>query len=186
MAHQLNIKIEDSLTDLIFLSVTDISVYDSKLTVTNPVLLVRLPGSESYCTVNFIRNSTTNYTTKSLNYSRALSNLPDGLYEFVYSVCPNEKVSISVSHFRVSNLEWDIKSLMAETSIALYDEFDIDDCNNIKLTKQQNRLIALLYQLEAIKGSFINNNYQKSINAYNYIKKQVEKYSKSQSNCKNC
>ncbi len=182
MAHQLNLSIEDDLLDLRFLSVTDLSVYDDRIAVTNLSMIVRVPGADVYNSVNFVKSEKTTYTSRSLKYTtgQAPCELPDGLYEFTYSVCPNEQVYINKKHFRVSNLEWSIKSEMARTSINLYEEFDIDDCGNIKLSKEQNRLITLLYQLEAIRGAFYNDNYQKAVDIYNYVKKQLDKYLQSQ------
>jgi hypothetical protein len=79
------------------LVIRDISVYDPDLTITNPQLKLRVPGINNDIFVNFEPNNTNYYTSGDLFITPIgmdIQSLPDGIYEYTYSVCPNEDVFI--------------------------------------------------------------------------------------------
>jgi hypothetical protein len=80
--------------DSTLLLVTDASLYAE--TAVNPMLDIRMPGYTSYRSVPFIPNKTNTYTARTLgiqpiNTDEALTELPDGVYEIVYRMCPYEE-----------------------------------------------------------------------------------------------
>lgn len=99
MAHQLDLYFSEPEIDCNVISVTDVSLYDPLLSVQNPTLRLKVPGSDDFICVTFKLKGTTYITSNSLGLTAAacgidLLSLPDGVYEFEYSVCPNDEVII--------------------------------------------------------------------------------------------
>lgn len=187
MAHQIFLEVRDNFIDSRFMSVIDRSEYDGA--VISPVFRIRVPSSNTAVVVPFIVSGESIYTSISTQYDvDDLVALPDGLYEFTYTVGTGEDlISNTVYYFRTFNLESSIRSTLSKLLVADCGFTLIDDCGNTSLNKQQNNYLELLYLLEAIKGnSTTNENYQKALELYQYAKTHFENYSLSYNKCLNC
>lgn len=114
MAHLLKIIIEDIQQDPNYIKAIDWSVYDTKLPVTNRVMKVNVPGHNTSRIITFSQSGSNTYSSKSLKLSKQIEVLPDGLWTFTYSVCPNEKKFTVYNHFRTVELTNKLMSLIAK------------------------------------------------------------------------
>lgn len=120
MAHKLAVYIDDCNNDCRVLTIRDISSYDSNITVTNPVLKLTIPGQDCNVFPVWMFSHTNYFTSASLGLtsgvcSESLIDLPDGLYDYTYSVCPNEEVFVRGSFLRTCQTECLIYTLLGNT-----------------------------------------------------------------------
>ena len=113
MAHQIKIIVEDIQQDKNYIRVVDWSVYDSRMPVTNRVLKVEAPHYD-FKIVPLTQGGSNTYTTKSLKMSNVVESLPDGMWKFTYSICPNERKYSTIYHFRTVDLQNKIMGLAAK------------------------------------------------------------------------
>lgn len=97
MAHQLYLYIPENQLSSKTMEVIDCSIYDPDISITNTVFKIKIPFSESWVTPKFIIGGRNYYTSNSLGLSSnqnfsGLIDIPDGLYQINYSVCPNDEV----------------------------------------------------------------------------------------------
>src|SRR5687768_15888211 len=139
MAHQIFLEVRDNFIDSRFLSVIDRSEYDGA--VISPIFQIRVPSSNTVITVPFIVSGESIYTSISTQYNiEELVPLPDGLYEFTYTIgTGGDQIITKVYYFRVYNLESSIRTGISKLVIQDCDYNKIDDCGNTQLSKQQNK-----------------------------------------------
>lgn len=155
MAHKLKIVIEDIQQDLNYIRAVDWSVYDERMSLTNRVMKVEVPGQEDFVLAPFPKNSSTTYSSKSLKLSKNIDALPDGFYVFTYSVCPNERKFVIVNHFRTVDLHNRIMGVVAK----------LMGCNITQT--QTDTLTACLLNVSALKANVIDEyNVQKAYDLY--------------------
>ena len=107
MSSQLNLYFpytQDTRT----IEIQDISLYDTNIKVTNASLKINIPDDSTDYFVQFKVKGNTFITSNSLgitstNCKQGLSYLPDGIYNFTYSICPNETVFYKTSILRDQN-----------------------------------------------------------------------------------
>jgi len=164
MAHNLKLFIEDVFQDPKYIRVGDNSVYDELLPVTNRVFKIDIPGQQIYKLIKLPVGGYFTYTSKSLKISKNVEDLPDGLWEFTLSVCPNEKVYTKVYHFRTVALEMNLYNLI---SIVLGGKIE-SNVNDI--------LISCLLKIKALKANSLNAyNLQEAYKLYSEIESTINK-----------
>lgn len=105
MAHQLYLYIPENQLSSKTMEVIDCSVYDPDISIVNPTLQAKIPFGDDWITLKFIVSGRNYYTSNSFELStnqlfNGLVDIPDGLYEFTYSVCPNDEVQYNVKILR--------------------------------------------------------------------------------------
>jgi hypothetical protein len=171
MAHQLRIQIDDILHDANYIMAIDWSIYDAKLPLTNRVMKVDIPGEPQYALVPFTASGRNSYSSKSLKLSKQITHLPDGLWVFTYSICPNERKFTQVSHFRCVQLQNSIYAGIAKLMGTRHYTPEI-----------QGLLATCLLNIKALKANTIDQyNIQKAYDLYsdteriyNNINKTIE------------
>lgn len=104
MISKLNLDIQDTSSIKTF-KIKDLSHYNSKITVENSVIHVKSPGFENavgfkvkpYFDMAFNASLLGISTTKS---KKNLIDLPDGLYNILYSIKPNDQIYVEYDYFR--------------------------------------------------------------------------------------
>lgn len=95
MKTALNSTIE--VKDTKFLTFTDLSVYNTDIEVTNPILRIVIPNFNRYVDISYTPSTVMNINSNLLYLSAVntvdqLLDLPSGLYTITQSICPNDKV----------------------------------------------------------------------------------------------
>lgn len=147
MSHKLIIDLKDSTVNNKYLYVQDLSVWDEVLDVKHRIFQVMPPFGDQYVKMLLPSNGELAITSVQLGLSKTIEDLPDGFYNIHYSVSPNDKVFVSLGHYRIAKL---MNKVLAK--MALIDEVDnsIDQCGNVTLDKEQNTLLHIWMLL---KGS---------------------------------
>lgn len=162
MAHELKITVEDVFQDQKYIRVADWSVYDKYLPVTNRVTKVEIPGQQTFKLIPLPQGGSFAYTSKSLKISKTIEGLPDGLWIFTYSICPNERKYTKVYHFRTVELENALYGYMAKVLGGCIDS----EVNSI--------LIECALKIQALKTNSIdNNNCQKAYDLYTEVQSSI-------------
>lgn len=115
--HLLNLYFPEQV-DARVQDIFDISLYNPDMSITNVSLKVNIPGSDCDYFPLFMLKGRTFLTSNSFNLtnttcSGGLQDLPDGIYTFTYSVCPNETVYYTIKYLRTKVTENNILNLMS-------------------------------------------------------------------------
>lgn len=107
--HKLDFKIldDEDTKSLCFLDKSDYFKRPEK-----PMLEVKFPNIDRIYSIMIDSCGFNKLTTKSLCYLDSVQDFPDGLYEFRYSVAPNDKVFLRKKFFKVSKLKKDLKNIL--------------------------------------------------------------------------
>lgn len=177
MKHNLDIYIEDRPMDTKYIHVIDKSVYHDRVPIENPVLKVQMPGKNSYVLPRFSVGEDNVYTTRSLKYykdTKTLFDLPDGIYTFTYSICPNESLYVKIYHLRTAVLENKLDNYILENLNSC--ELIIDAGNGIDNEKAMNDLVMCTVVLKSAKIAANNGNTVMAKKLYCKAEKIVENY----------
>jgi hypothetical protein len=162
MAHQLKLQIEDVFQDTRYIRVVDWSVYDKRLEIKNRVVKVEIPGQDNFKLIKLPTNESFAYTSKSLKISTQLEDLPDGLWKFTISVCPNEKVFSIQYHFRSAALEARLMAYVCKS---------ISSCVEPEVSAL---LLECILKMKALKANSIDAyNVQKAYDLYTEIETAI-------------
>lgn len=101
------------VTDLRYLSLLDLSVYNTDIPVTNAIYRIELPNFSKYVDVSYTPGSLVNINSNLLRLTNTtkvdgLVNIPAGLYRITQSICPNDKL---YHEFNFFNIEPDLMKL---------------------------------------------------------------------------
>jgi len=154
MAHKLLISVKDSVVNNKYIYVEDLSEWDEMLEIKYRRLQVLPPYMDQYVIVNFPQDQSLALTSKNLQLSKGLDDLPDGYYAIHYSVSPNDKVFVDYGHYRVAVLMNAVLSKMAILDANCCNS--LDDCGNVELTNQQNTLLHIWMMLMGLQGIAID------------------------------
>lgn len=138
----------------------DTSIYREGVDVTNPILRIYPPNWDNYINIEYNLNAITLIRPEHL----AHSSLPDGVYHFVQSVCPNESTEVSFCYLNTCNKENEL------TDLACVEE-------------NREEVVNLLFELKLAKEITVNCGVKEGIEMYNTICKKVEKL---KNKCKTC
>lgn len=180
-AHQPAIWINEDNPDCRILEIFDISIYNPDIAVTNPVLKVILPGDTCEYFPIWARGGRSIYTSNTFSITHAtcsdgLSNLPDGIYEFTYSVCPNETVFANYKYLRTCQLESLI--FMYQSNILNGDcDNAVFNCYGTDVTKSRLQELAdLLTYISAAKADVKAGKVTSANKKLAFISKTLETY----------
>ena len=180
MSHNPNITIQET-PDCRVLVIQDISYYDSKVPLTNVDIKISVPGQNTYYHPPFAINSTNYYTSINLGgtyYNKCnqdLINLPDGLYEITYSVCPNETLYTTIKYLRTCAIKCKVNELIGKYISAC----DINKMTPDKIISSQEvlqNLNSYLLIIESAKGDVLNYKYKEAEDKLIYINKKINQY----------
>lgn len=168
MKHHLSLLVEELNADPCLISVRDLSAYTISLEIKNPIFKVLVPREDSYRELPLPRSSKIVFNSRTLGLSNSVSPLPDGLWVFEYSLCPNDVLKTSVHYFRKTALENQVYALAAK----LYSPTE-------KLQLDiKSQIIDMIVKLEAMSCSMITEfNKEKANELYQDVKDQFEKVS---------
>lgn len=144
---QLNMIVYDN-PDPKVIYLQDTSTYNPDLEVTCPRLEITPPNYTTryiieYPTLSLIPINSNALGWTTTNSYEVLSDLPDGLWKFVQSVAPNDKIYRSYNYFRITNLKSAILDKLNEKLT------DNPDCNNDNLFYQE--IFMMVNMLESAK-----------------------------------
>ena len=181
--HRLLLDIKDSTVNNKYLYVQDLSEWDSMLPIRHKRLQILPPYMDSYLIVPIPENGPQfALTSRSLNLSTSLDDLPDGLYRVHYSVSPNDRVYHEFGHYRIAKL---MNSVLGKMAGITYADTDIDQCGNIKLSKHENTLIHIWMLLKGAQQTGYDLN--ACAKADELYKQAMREYDKLfELNCGNC
>jgi hypothetical protein len=180
MAHHiLSLEVPTVLNTCI-ISVLDTSVYSTLIPVTCPTLNVTVPGFNYSTQLTIVPGANTILTACDLqlqtqNCATVLSDLPDGIYVFKYSVSPNDLVFVEYNHLRIS------KALNTYNTILC--NLDLAACEppaNIKQKLERLKMAKMYLDAAKAKVEFCHEP-GNGMSLYNYAVKLMKKIE-----CKNC
>jgi hypothetical protein len=145
-----------------------------------PLLEVVLPGHTKYLLVNVQARKVNTFNSSTIGINEVLSEeclveLPDGVYELKYKICPYKHVFICKKHMRVTQLNQKIA--------LLHSKIDLADCHikdDVELQKELFRIYSLIEGAKAV----VNYNSVKAQSYYQLADKLVQK--QLDKICKNC
>ena len=134
-----NLLSRAQVLDARYLSILDMSQYNTDVPVTNAVYRITLPNFNKYVDVSYTPNTMTNIGTNLMLLSSTpnqadLPAIPSGLYKIEQSICPNDKLFFKYNFFNIFNelsciaelvceYENDLNTL--EKLLALKDQFEL-------------------------------------------------------------
>lgn len=112
ITNNLDFDIFDNDMNLCTIMVIDKSEYIDKYPET-PVLEVLPPGHTKWVSLPFKTRDINTITSTQLNLTcGTISSLPDGVYRFSLSVCPNDKVFLCKNYLRTTCMDYKIQDLI--------------------------------------------------------------------------
>lgn len=154
MAHLLNLYIPDSDSDCRVLDIWDISEYQHGYAIQEPTIKIKIPGSDCYYYPVFKVKGRSHYTSNTFSLTSAtcaadLVDLPDGIYEVTYSLCPEDELYYTVKFMRTCATECrimtELSPLIGSGCTKVYDTFGKD------ITTQ--RITDLYHYLSILKAA---------------------------------
>lgn len=140
MAHKLLIDIQDSANDNKYIHVRDYSIWDPVLTVRDRIFQVLPPYGDQYWRIPIPENGLMSISSTMLGLAED-QDIPDGAYNYHYSVSPNNEVFIAACHYRVAILMNKVYGKMGVSSLG--NSPSIDDCGNVEIDKEQTVLLHI-------------------------------------------
>lgn len=178
--HCLNLYFPEQ-TDARVQDVFDISLYDSNMSITNPSLKVNIPGSDCDFFPVFMLKGRTFLTSNSFNLtgaycSEGLQDLPDGIYTFTYSVCPNDAVYYTVKYLRTKSTENQILNLLSSILTVSTETQQFDIYGTDITDKRILQLNSYLQLLEQAKVDVLFLRFTEAENKFDYVLQQLNNF----------
>lgn len=145
-----------------------------------PLLEVIMPGYTKYFLTNVIARTVNTFNSSTLGLNQVLVqsklvDLPDGIWEFKYKICPYKYVYKIKKHLRVTMLINKLKSL--------YNKVDLSECAGTDNKDLQAALVQIHVLIEGAKAA-VEKDSRKAQKYYQLadklIQKALDKF------CKNC
>lgn len=145
-----------------------------------PLLEVVMPGFDKYFLVNIEASKVNTFNSNTLNLTAVLkqdflTNLPDGIWDFRYKICPYDKVFTCKKHMRTA--------LLNEKLALLHSKIDLSDCDT-KDDKDLEKDLFRIYSLIEGAKAVVNINAKKAQSYYQIADKMIQKL--LDKFCKNC
>lgn len=173
MRLQLNVEVVETC-DCKTLSIMDTSYYP--VTPEAPTLVIEVPGFKQIQfpfevgRVNIFNSYSLALSSK--NTISSLLDLPDGLYTFTYSVCPNDQLYVVKYHLRTCKLEYKFAQNFAKT---------------VNVCEVDSKFMRELQKIEVlIEGAKANAKICNTDKAVELYKKAKELLDRLDSSCCNC
>lgn len=147
----------------------DLSTYSES--PQDPILNIVFPASSKYFTVQIQPSKINVFDSNTIGYSQVLNvdspaDLPDGVYNFNYKICPYDFYSTSKCFLRTTILDRNIQRI--------YEAIDLSQCcEDLNGTKKE--LIDIHLFLESGKANAILGNSDKASKDYSIAAKKVDK-----------
>jgi len=136
-----------------------------------PLLEVTMPGFKNYFLVNVNANNVNVFNSSNLGFNTVLSetcfvDLPDGIWEYKYKICPYKYIYIIKKKMRVTTL---LKKLEE-----LYNKIDLSECEG-KEDKDQERLLSHIHILIEGAKAAVDKDAKKAQSYYKLADKLITK-----------
>ena len=156
------------------ISIQDISAYDNTIAITNPTIKFRIPGIDCDFFPTFAVSGTSFFTSNSFGITNAscnedLQELPDGIYEYTYSVCPNEEVYVNGRFLRTCKTRSLIVNFIGQNLI----ELSCNDCCNKQNLDKEKEYRDYLLILEAAENDVFCNRINEANIKMNYLNSKL-------------
>lgn len=145
-----------------------------------PLLEVTMPGYTKYFLVNVVSKQVNTFNSSTLGLNQVLLqsqlvDLPDGVWQFKYKICPYKYVYKIKKHIRVTMLINKLKTL--------YNKIDLSECAGTDNKELQKLLVQIHVLIEGAKAA-VENDSKKAQTYYRLADKLVQKA--LDKFCKNC
>lgn len=172
MRTELNFKFLDDNRDCTTIAILDASTYNPDITTTCPIIDVIVPNFSSKKSFEYVPSTTLLINTQVLTLSTSKVPLPTGLYNFRFSVNPNDTIYKTYNYLHICADLASLGSILC-----------LDSCGDIieKVMKLKRKLEAAKFLVEycndTVKGVFL----------YNETIKEIANLSKKiNGNCTTC
>lgn len=182
--HVLGLYIDDCECDCRILKITDISIYDSEMDVTNRVLKINIPGNNNCDYLPpFPKSGTGFYSSNTFGITAAscgegLISLPDGIYTITYSVCPNEQVFTTEKVLRTCTTRCLILNQLSNILKGNCNNIVVDGYGNDITSKRVQDLKDLLILLDTAKSDVKVHKDDQAEEKLLYVSKKLNSFSK--------
>lgn len=127
-----------------YLSIVDMSTYNTDIPVTNAMYRITLPNFNKYVDVAYTPGTMLHINSNLLMLTNTadpdqLCELPDGLYKIRQSVCPNDQLYFEYVFFKVDSAMSEVKGLVCE---AVCDSDMTDKAYEIKKSLDIAKILA--------------------------------------------
>lgn len=138
---QINSKAQ--VIDCKYITITDFSVYNSEIEVTNALYRITIAAFNQYVDIPYTPGTAMNINSNLLKLTNAayadLCNIPSGLYTINQSVCPNDKLYFEYYLFNICP---DLKKLAQAACCHREDPDKIDALWDIKQKLELSKVLA--------------------------------------------
>lgn len=137
-----------------------------------PILEITLPGFNNHFVVNIIDGQINVFNANTIGITKTLQakddclpDLPDGVYKFMYRICPYDKLYLCKYYLRTVLLNKKIKHL--------YKLLEFTDCSITEDAKLKSKLLDIDQLVLAAKAFAEDGNNKKASNLYQLADKIV-------------
>jgi hypothetical protein len=136
-----------------------------------PLLEITLPGYSKYFLVNVIARRVNTFNSNTIGLTDLINDgclvdLPDGVYQFRYKICPYTSAFIDKVYFRTTLIEQKLSEL--------YDKLDSSCCDK-KSDKELNQTIIEIHSLIEGSKSVVCKNVKKANSFYQLASKLLDR-----------
>lgn len=172
MISRLNFDIIDT-HDFKTLGLVDTSWYNPDIKVETPTLEVIPPGYAITAAPYFMINALNIFNSNNLGITKAtceeeLIELPDGIYRFKYSICPNDKLFIEKFYLRTDR----IKCRYTQAFLNL----DLNTCDDPLDRDKRRKLDEIEFYINGAVAAANNQNAKLATDLYNKADKLLDRY----------
>jgi hypothetical protein len=146
-----------------------------------PRLQILLPGYNKFFLTNVVAKEVNTYNSNTIGFTDLLNNdclldLPDGVYQFKFEICPYQ------ANYKIKSICR--TTLLEQRLIAIYEKIEVSDCSRKKDEKIMNDLSEILMLIE---GSHLvaDTNCNKATEFYQLASKLTDRLIKKLEKCCN-
>ncbi len=155
------------------LGIVDTSWYNPDITIETPTLQVTPPGYQVVASPFFMIKSLNIYNSNSFGITRAsceeeLLELPDGIWKFKYSICPNDKLFIERFYLKTDQI------VCRYTQAFL--NLDLNTCDDPVDKDKRKKLDEIEFYINGAIAAGNNQNAKLAADLYNKASKLLDRY----------
>lgn len=158
-----------SVNDDGFMYLLDTSVYNSDISIDNPILRITIPNFEKFVDIPYIPNTIIRFNNNTL-FSDKSCNLSSGLYKIVQSVCPNDILQKTHYFFHSAKEYQELAELVCQYR-SDNDKVNIEKVWELKMQLDEVQDLATVCACP-----------DKAVSLYNIVVKEIERM-KRDCNC---
>lgn len=172
MISRLNFDIIDT-HDFKTIGILDTSWYNPDITIETPVLEIVPPGYKLAASPFYQVKALNVFNSNSVGITRAtceeeLIELPDGLWRFKYSICPNDKLFIERFYLKTDQ----IKCRYTQAFLNL----DLNNCDDPIDKDKKKKLDEIEFYIDGSIAAANNQNAKLATDLYNKASKLLDRY----------